>query len=82
MPVRWEIEAQLQELKGYIKSLRKEDRMHFEILYSDVKKHISSMSYANPLNPVELMQWSAILEIRKDIRKIKNEINRLICEQE
>lgn len=82
IPVRYEVDAQLQELRSYIRSLRKEDRDHFESMYADVKKHISSISYANPLNPNELMQWSAILELEKKIANLKNEIDRHIPEQE
>ncbi|MBD3204272.1 hypothetical protein GF327_08310 [Candidatus Woesearchaeota archaeon] len=73
-PIRYEVEAQLDELRRYIKSLRKQDRKHFEELYADVKKHISSISYSNPLNPHELMQWSAILELEKKIGKLKKEL--------
>jgi hypothetical protein len=82
MPVRYEIEAQLAELKAYIKALRKEDREHFEKLYADVKCHVSAVGYANPLNPAELMQWSAIIELHKQVRLLKNEIDRHICSTE
>jgi uncharacterized small protein (DUF1192 family) len=79
--VRYEVEAQLQELRRYVSSLRKQDMVHFEALYADVKRHISSVSYANPLNPGELMQWCAIIELEKRIAKLKYEIDRLVCEQ-
>jgi uncharacterized small protein (DUF1192 family) len=79
--VRYEVEAQLEELKQYVKSLRLEDMKHFNELYAQVKNHISSISYANPLNPNQLMQWSAIIELEKRISKLKDEINRHISEQ-
>ncbi len=75
-PVRFEMEAQLRELKKYVLSLRQEDQEHFARLYADVMKHVSSVSIANPLNPQELMQWSAILELEKKIQEIKHEIDR------
>ena len=78
-PVRWEVESQLQELRRYIHSLRREDKEHFESLYASVKSHISSISYANPLNPVELMQWSVIIELDKKLAKLKDEIDRCVC---
>ena len=81
MPVRYEVEAQLGELRRYLKGLRKGDRVHFERLYADVKKHISAITYANPLNPGELMQWSAIIELEKEINRLKNEINRCFHER-
>ena len=56
--------------------------MHFEEIYANVKQHISAMSYANPLNPVELMQWSAIIELEKKIHNLKNEIDRRFCSRE
>lgn len=77
-PIRNEVDAQLNELKKFVKALRKEDLTHFRELYADIKKHISSISYANPLNPNELMQWSAIIELKKEINKIKNDVNRHI----
>lgn len=77
-PVRYEVEAQLEELKRYVRALRKQDMRFFEKLYSDVKKHISSISYSNPLNPNELMQWSAIIELEKKLDKIKNDIDRCV----
>ncbi|MFC1769185.1 hypothetical protein ACFLZX_05465 [Nanoarchaeota archaeon] len=73
-PVRYEVEAQLLELRRYVKSLRKEDREYFENIYAEVKKHISSVSYANPLNPNELMQWSAIIELEKKIERLKRDL--------
>ncbi len=76
MPVRYEVEAQLDELRRYVRCLRSEDRKHFSRLYADVKRYISSISYANPLNPNELMQWSALIEIEKKIEKLKNDIDR------
>ena len=82
IPVRYEIEAQLSELRQYIKCLKKEDRMHFEEIYANVKQHISAISYANPLNPVELMQWSAIIELEKKITKLRNEIDRHFSSRE
>jgi len=72
-PVRYEVEAQLDELKRFIKALRKEDLIYFNELYANVKKHISSIFYSNPLNPNELMQWCAILELQKQISKLKKE---------
>ena len=75
-PVRYEVDAQLAELERYIKSLRKDDREYFDELYVDVKKHMSSITYANPLNPVELMQWCALLELQKKLQKLKNEVDR------
>ena len=82
MPVRYEVEAQLEELRRYIKALRKEDREYFDKLYASVKKHLSAISYANPLNPHELMQWSALLELEKKLVKLKNEVNRHLQERE
>ena len=76
-PVRYEVEAQLQELKGYLRALRKEDREYFDALYADVKNHLSAISYANPLNPNELMQWSALLELEKKVQKLKNDIRNI-----
>ena len=81
-PARYEIDAQLNELKQFVRALRKEDIIYFESLYADVKKHISSISYANPLNPNELMQWSAIIELKKEISKIKNDIMMCISEKQ
>ncbi len=77
-PVRYEIDEQLEELRAYVKSLRAEDRAYFEELIVDVKKHISSVSYSNPLNPNELMQWSALIELEKKIKRMKDEIDRHI----
>ncbi len=82
IPVRHEVEAQLEELKRCIKSLRQEDRENFEILVADIKKHISSISYSNPINPNELMQWCAIIELEKKVEKLKHEINRHIQDRE
>jgi len=76
IPIRYEVDAQLQELKQYLNGLRKADREPFERLLVDVKKHMSAITYANPLNPNELMQWSALLELEKRIIKLKNEIDR------
>lgn len=76
-PVRYEVNAQLDELRHYIKALRKEDREHFEELYADIKGHISAISYANPLNPDNLMMWSAMIELQKKIRQLKDDIDRL-----
>ena len=49
LPARYEVEAQLDELRRFVRSLRKEDRQYFEDLYADIKGHISSITYANPL---------------------------------
>ncbi len=76
-PVRYEADYQLDELRRYVKALRRADKDKFERLYADVKKHISSISYANPLNPSELMQWSAILELEKKIEELKKRLDRL-----
>lgn len=81
-PVRYEIEAQLDELRRYLVSLRQEDREHFEAVVSDIKSHISSISYSNPLNPNELMQWCALLGMQKRIAKLKNEIDRHIQDRQ
>jgi predicted RNA-binding protein with EMAP domain len=70
-PVRHEIESRLSELRKFLTALRKEDREHFSKIYSSVKKHISATSYAHPLDPNELMQWSAILELEKKIERIR-----------
>ena len=77
-PVRYEVEAQLQELRSYLNCLRKEDREAFERLSADIKKHISAITYANPLDPGELMQWSALLELEKELKKVKDEVDRCI----
>ena len=82
IPVRYEIEAQLSELRQFVKCLKKEDRLYFEEIYANVKQHISAMSYANPLNPGELMQWTAIIELEKKVHNLKNEINRCFCSKE
>jgi len=75
-PVRWEMEQELRELKHYLLSLRKEDKDHIALLYADVMKHVSSIMVANPLNPQELMQWSAILELEKKYARLQHELNR------
>jgi hypothetical protein len=82
VPVRYEIEARLVELGKFVKSLRAEDREHFEKVYSKVKHHISAMSYANPLDPNELMLWSAILELQKEVARLQREANRRIPDEE
>lgn len=76
IPVRHEVEAQLEELRKYLICLHIEDRHAFEKLYADVKRHLSAITYANPLNPVELMQWSAILELEKKVEGLKMKIGR------
>ena len=81
-PVRYEVDAQLGELSRYIKALRSEDREYFDKLFADVKKHVSAVQYANPLNPIELMQWSAIIELEKKVEVLKREIDRHICRRE
>lgn len=73
-PVRYEIDAQLQELRKYLFALRREDRVHIEQLMVDVKKHISSMTYAHPINPAELMQWSALLELEKKVARLEEKL--------
>jgi hypothetical protein len=79
IPVRYEIESQLSELRKYIKALRASDQEYFDKLMVDVKKHISAVSYANPLNPIELMQWSAIIELERKVEGLRSEIDRHIC---
>ncbi len=64
-----------------MRSLRKEDREHFEELYADIKNHVSSITYAHPLNPNDLMLWSAMIELEKKIEMLKNEIDRYIPER-
>ena len=81
IPVRHEAEAQLDELRKYLICLRIEDRSAFEKLYADVKKHLSSITYANPLNPAELMQWSAILEIEKKVERLRHMIEEGLQEE-
>ena len=67
-------EASLEEGSSYFFVATAIDSDGFESIYSDIKKHMSSISYSNPLNPHELMQWSAILELEKKIEKLKKEI--------
>lgn len=74
-PSRHEIDAQLDELKRFTRCLRKEDIEAFDSLFGKVKRHISSISYSNPLNPAELMQWAAIIELQKDITRLKHDAN-------
>ncbi len=76
IPMRYEVDAQMDELRRYITSLRKEDREPFDRLAVGVRKHYSSITYANPLNPQELMQWSAMLELEKKIERLKSAIDR------
>ena len=82
IPVRYEIDAQMHELGRFIKSLRTDDRMIFDKIYSKVMNHVSSVSYANPLNPNELMQWCAILELQKEIARLQNEADRRLPDEE
>ena len=76
IPVRYEAEARLAELERYVRSLRTDDRVYFENLMITVRKHVSSLSYANPLNPSELMQWSALIEMEKKISRLKHAVDR------
>lgn len=82
IPVRHEVEAQLTELRKYLICLPIEDRAAFEKLYADVKRHLSAITYANPLNPVELMQWSAILELEKKVEELRMKIGRETIDRE
>ena len=76
VPARYEIDAQLDELKRYVRCLRKEEVESFDKIYAQIKKHISSISYSNPLNPAELMQWAALIEMQKDISRLSREADR------
>ncbi len=77
IPVRFEAEAQLAELQRFVRCLRREDREVFQRLYADAKMHLSAVSYANPLNPSTLLQWSAILELERKVEALKREIETL-----
>jgi len=76
--MRHEVEAQLDELRRFVRCLRMADKRPFERLYAAVKARMSAITYANPLNPGELMQWSVLIELEKRIKKLEDDTGRRV----
>jgi len=77
IPARCESKARLDELRRFLHCLRAEERVAFDRLYTDARKHLSAVTYANPLDPNDLLQWSAILELEMKVEALKQAVEEL-----
>lgn len=77
IPARCEAKAQLDELRRFLHCSRAQERDAFTRLYADARKHLSAVTYANPIDPNDLLQWSAILELEMKLEALNQSIEEL-----
>lgn len=62
--------------KKFRRALRREDQVLFDELIIKSRKHVSALAYASLTFPIEGMFMSMLLEQQKEIRKLKESLDR------
>lgn len=60
-----------EEFSGFRKSLRKEDQIYFDKLFSLASRHIQAGNAQGHYDPVETMLLSTVLELLKRIETLE-----------
>ncbi|HLE54960.1 MAG TPA: hypothetical protein VI999_06965 [Thermoplasmata archaeon] len=69
---RLHLESILNDWTDYRRALREKDREAFDRLLNKARQHASAASYAAHLDPTDLAFLSILLEIEKDLERIKD----------
>ena len=72
--INWQIEEERHAWHAFRRTLRKEDRIHFDALWRYAKLHAAESSMASRALPFESMLISMLLEQQKQITKLSNKI--------
>lgn len=68
------VKLKQKELSEFRKALRKEDRKILDRLFSYAKKHSQAIGNAPSVYPMEIILFGILIEIEKQIQRIKDEI--------
>ncbi|WP_293444185.1 hypothetical protein [Persephonella sp.] len=68
------VKLKQKELSEFRKALRKEDRQILDRLFSYAKKHSQAIGNAPSVYPMEIILFGILIEIEKQIQRIKDEI--------
>jgi hypothetical protein len=73
---------QIAELKPFYETLRRADQLVLDAFFEAILQHRAAISHAANLLPMEVMPFVILLEERKRVDHIFNELYRLIEELE
>jgi hypothetical protein len=65
------LEAMVSEWDMFKRALRKEDRRAFEMLMAKARKHANAAGYDARVNPMESFFMAIILEMEKELTRLK-----------
>lgn len=71
------LEKEIESWKEFRKALRKEEREAFDKLIESSKRHTSAGGQANKPDPFQAMFMSILLDHRKEISKLREEIEKI-----
>ncbi len=72
---RMHLEAILGEWLDYRRALRERDRILFDELLSKARQHSSAASYCAHIDPVETAFLSILLEMERELAKLREAVN-------
>ncbi len=71
------LNRELRNLANYRKALKKEDREIFDELWERARKHIQASVLSSFPIPMESILLSMCIELLKEIKDIRNDLNKL-----
>ncbi len=72
---RMHLEAILGEWMDYRRALRERDRILFDELLSKARQHSSAASYCAHIDPVETAFLSILLEMERELARLREAVN-------